>query len=306
MESSKIHARALLVKECCKEPSNWQSVMSLPAFLNKFDIAGVEHLDTRALTRHIRINGAMRGRISTRDRDPESLRKKVLEQPTMVGQNLARYVACKDPYTWADNAPLLVHLEEDGSYAWQGRGIPLLVFDFGTKWNILRHLCNVGFEPLCVPPTLSAEEVRKTGAHGLFLSNGPGDPAPLKDAVQVVKELIYDGMPVTGICLGHQIIGQALGGKIVKLKFGHHGCNHPVRDLSTGKVEISSQNHGFAVCLDGVDNVEVTHINLNDQTIEGLRHTKLPVMSMQYHPEAAAGPHDSAYLFGRFKKILES
>ena len=303
MESAGIHAEAFLVKECCKEPSNWRSTMSLPDFLMKHGTPGVEGLDTRALTRHLRLNGAMRGIISTREKDKEALREKALGLPTMKGRNLVPRVAATEPYAWYDNAPQAVSLAPDGSYAWRGTGLPLIVYDYGIKWNILRHLVAAGFEPLAVPPGFSPQAVRATGARAVFLSNGPGDPATLGEEIAIVRELCRD-MPVTGICLGHQIIGHALGAHTEKLKFGHHGCNHPVKDLTTGKIEISSQNHGFHVVLDGVANVEATHVNLNDHTLEGLRHTKLPIMSLQYHPEAAAGPRDGNHLFHRFREMI--
>lgn len=303
MESAGIHAEAFLVKECCKEPSNWRSTMSLPDFLMKHGTPGVEGLDTRALTRHLRLNGAMRGIISTRELDKEALREKALGLPTMKGRNLVPRVAATAPYAWYDNAPQPASLGPDGSYAWRGTGLPLVVYDYGIKWNILRHLVAAGFEPLVVPPGFSPQAVRATGARAVFLSNGPGDPATLGEEIAIVRELCRD-MPVTGICLGHQIIGHALGAHTEKLKFGHHGCNHPVKDLTTGKIEISSQNHGFHVVLDGVADVEATHVNLNDHTLEGLRHTKLPIMSLQYHPEAAAGPRDGNHLFHRFREMI--
>ena len=303
MESAGIHAEAFLVKECCKEPSNWRSTMSLPDFLMKHGTPGVEGLDTRALTRHLRLNGAMRGIISTREKDKEALREKALGLPTMKGRNLVPRVAATEPYAWYDNAPQAVSLAPDGSYAWRGTGLPLIVYDYGIKWNILRHLVAAGFEPLAVPPGFSPQAVRATGGRAVFLSNGPGDPATLGEEIAIVRELCRD-MPVTGICLGHQIIGHALGAHTEKLKFGHHGCNHPVKDLTTGKIEISSQNHGFHVVLDGVADVEATHVNLNDHTLEGLRHTKLPIMSLQYHPEAAAGPRDGNHLFHRFREMI--
>ena len=277
--------------------------MTLPQFLQKYDTPGMEGLDTRALTRHLRCHGAMRGMISTEELDPAALRAKVLEQPTMKGRNLVPFVAATKVYTWRDNQPQEVCLNLDGTYAWQGTGVPLLVYDFGIKWNILRCLCSAGFEPLAVPPSFTAQEARGTGAKGIFLSNGPGDPATLTAEISLVRELV--GMfPVTGICLGHQLLGHALGGRTDKLKFGHHGCNHPVKDLTSGRIEISSQNHGFHVVLDGVHDVIPTHVNLNDNTLEGLRHTTLPVMSVQYHPEAAAGPHDGQYLFERFRRLV--
>lgn len=303
MESARIHCSAFLVKECCKQPSNWQSSMPLPRFLQKFGTPGMERLDTRALTRHLRCHGAMRGMISTKELNPQALLAKVLEQAPMKGRNLVPFVAATKPYTWRDNGPQEVSLDATGRYAWQGSGFPLLVYDFGIKWNILRCLCQAGFEPLAVPPSWSVQQVQASGAKGVFLSNGPGDPATLTQEIATVRELL-PRFPVTGICLGHQILGHALGGTTDKLKFGHHGCNHPVKDLTTGRIEISSQNHGFHVVLDGVHDVEATHRNLNDQTLEGLRHKTLPVMSVQYHPEAAAGPHDGHYLFDRFRTLM--
>ncbi|MBQ9406278.1 MAG: glutamine-hydrolyzing carbamoyl-phosphate synthase small subunit [Desulfovibrio sp.] len=303
MESARVHCSAFLVKECCKRPSNWQATMPLPRFLQKFGTPGMEGLDTRALTRHLRCHGAMRGMISTKELNATVLRAKVLEQPTMKGRNLVPFVAATHPYVWRDNHPQEVSLGADGGHAWQGSGVPLLVYDFGIKWNILRCLCAAGFEPLAVPPSFSAKQAKASGAKGVFLSNGPGDPATLKAEIALVRELVQM-FPVTGICLGHQLLGHALGATTDKLKFGHHGCNHPVKDLDSGKIEISSQNHGFHVVLDGVHDVHPTHVNLNDNTLEGLRHATLPVMSVQYHPEASAGPHDGHYLFARFRKLV--
>lgn len=300
MESARIHASALLVKECCKNPSNWRSEMSLPEFLDKHGTPCVEGLDTRALTRHLRLHGAMRGIIST---DGDSLREKALALPTMAGRNLTPQVAASVPYTWQGGKPESACLETDGSYKWRKTGVPLLVYDFGIKWNILRHLEAAGFETLCVPPSFDASEALRTGAAGVFLSNGPGDPGAMTEEVATVAE-IAKSMPLVGICLGHQLIGLALGARTEKLKFGHHGCNHPVKDLANGKIEISSQNHGFHVLLDNAADIEATHVNLNDGTIEGLRHKTLPIMSLQYHPEAAAGPRDANHLFHRFRKLI--
>ncbi len=305
MESAKIHAHALLVKECCREPSNWRSDMSLPDFLDKFGVPCMEGLDTRALTRHLRINGAMRGIISTETDDHGNLLAKVRAMPTMAGQNLTPRVAAVQPYVWRNNRPEPANLKESGAHAWQGSGLPLLVYDFGIKWNILRHLVAAGFEPLCVPPSFSAAEALASGAKAVFLSNGPGDPASMINETETVRQLC-ERMPVVGICLGHQLIGQALGAKTAKLKFGHHGCNHPVKDLATGKIEISSQNHGFHVLLDDAPDLVATHINLNDGTLEGLRHSSKPIMSLQYHPEAAAGPRDANHLFHRFREMIEA
>ena len=279
MESDSIHVRALIVKECCKQPSNWRSTKSLPDFLKEFQIPGLEHVDTRALTRHLRLQGAMRGIISTQDLEKDSLLAKVLQQPKMEGQNLVQFVACKHPYIF-DSAPKEVSLDPQGKYTFKGTGIPLVVYDLGMKWNILRLLAEHGFEALAVPPDFTLEQVKATGAKAVFLSNGPGDPATLTDTIEEVKKIIHAKIPVLGICLGHQLIARALGATTKKLKFGHHGCNHPVKELATGKVEISSQNHGFAVYLDEGSDLEVTHINLNDQTIEGLRHKDYNIMSV--------------------------
>lgn len=306
MESGKMHLAALLVKECCKEPSNWRATKTLPQFLMEQGIPGVEGLDTRALTRHIRINGAMRGVISTSEFDVPTLIARAKALPTMEGQNLVQVVQAQQPYRWAGSKPEAVELAADGSYSWQGTGVRLAVYDYGIKWNILRLLTAAGFDVLALPPSFSAAQVKATGAQGVFLSNGPGDPATLQKEIDTLKELIAMGMPMTGICLGHQLIAHALGGSTTKLKFGHHGCNHPVKDLTTGRIEISSQNHGFCVVLDNTPEVEATHINLNDHTVEGLRHKTKPVMSIQYHPEAAAGPHDGCYLFQRFHEMISA
>lgn len=303
MESSAIHASALLVKECCREPSNWRSDMSLPDFLNRHETPCMEGLDTRALTRHLRINGAMRGIISTDTDNPEALRQKALELPAMQGRKLTPLVGAQKPWAWRDNKPAKAAMAADGSYKFKGDGLPLIVYDYGIKWNILRHLVRAGFEPLCVPPNFTVEQVKASGGKAVFLSNGPGDPATLTEETAIIARLC-DNMPVVGICLGHQLIALALGGRTEKLKFGHHGCNHPVKDLTTGKIEISSQNHGFHVLLDNTPELEATHINLNDGTLEGLRHKSKPVMSLQYHPEAAAGPRDAGHLFHRFRRMI--
>ncbi len=303
MESQKLHLSALLVKECCKEPSNWRSTMSLPDFLIQNNIPGVEGLDTRALTRHIRMNGAMRGVISTTCLDVDQLKERALAMPSMVGQNLVNNVAPSEPYIWTDNGIVKAKLGSDGSYAWQDKGPRLVVYDYGIKWNILRILERQGFDMLVVPPNFSAKSVKATGAEAVFLSNGPGDPEVLQDEVDIVRELTKS-YPMAGICLGHQLLGRALGGSITKLKFGHHGCNHPVKDLTTGHVEISSQNHGFCVDLSNVADVDITHINLNDNTLEGFAHKKLPIFAVQHHPEAAPGPVESRYIFNRFRNMI--
>lgn len=304
MESSKIHMKALLVKECCKEPSNWRSVMSLPDFMQKQGVPGMEGLDTRALTIELRNKGAMRGIISTNDLSPESLMRKARALPSMEGQNLVPFVAPARPYIWQKGAPKFISPAGDGKLPFPSEGIRLLVYDFGIKWNIIRLLIQEGFSPVMVPPLFPAEEAKRSGAQAIFLSNGPGDPATLTAEISNIRKLM-ETFPMAGICLGHQLIGHALGGTTTKLKFGHHGSNHPVKDLSTGHIEISSQNHGFCVVLDGVPDVATTHVNLNDGTLEGLAHNTRPIMSVQYHPEAAAGPHDSRYLLARFRNMIE-
>ncbi len=304
-ESDKIHLSALLVKECCKEPSNWRSTMSVPEFLMKHNIPGVEGLDTRALTRHIRINGAMRGVISTTCLDVEELKKRALAMPSMEGQNLVTHVCPSEPYVWTGNGRAKANIAADGSYAWQDKGLRLVVYDYGIKWNILRLLERQGFDLLMVPPKFSAAAVKACGAEAVFLSNGPGDPAVLKDEIAIVAELAK-AYPMAGICLGHQLLGCALGGDIIKLKFGHHGCNHPVQDLTTGNVEISSQNHGFCVDLTNAKDVEVTHVNLNDKTLEGFAHKTLPILAVQHHPEAAPGPVETSYIFNRFRTMIKN
>ncbi|MFV0423174.1 glutamine-hydrolyzing carbamoyl-phosphate synthase small subunit [Oleidesulfovibrio sp.] len=302
VESGKVHVEAFIVKECCKVPSNWRSVASLPDYLKRNGIMGIEGIDTRALTRHLRINGAMRGIISTSETDREKLVARAKALPSMEGQNLVVKVAPKSPYRWDGERPQNVSLQ-DGVYAWPGKGPRVVVYDFGIKWNILRLLAAEGLDLLVVPPSFTAEDVKKSGAEAVFLSNGPGDPATLKAEIAEIAKLT-DMLPVAGICLGHQLLGHALGGTTRKLKFGHHGCNSPVKDLTTERIEVSSQNHGFCVELDSVPDVRVTHVNLNDNTLEGFEHTKKPIISVQHHPEASPGPNDSHYFFGRFRQLL--
>ncbi len=304
LEDSHIHCRAIIAQDYSWQHSHWLADRSLSDWLKSEKITGIYDIDTRALTIQLRSKGSMRCMISTRDLDPESLTAKARALPGMEGQNLVPFVAAKAPYVFLRNAVQTVSADKNGRLPFVGSGLRLVVYDYGIKWNIIRLLKETGFSPVMVPPLFPAEAVRRSGAQGVFLSNGPGDPATLTGEIAIVRDLMKD-FPVAGICLGHQIIGHALGGTTSKLKFGHHGCNHPVRDNATGHVEISSQNHGFCVCVDGVKDVEVTHINLNDGTLEGIRSTTKPVMSVQYHPEAAAGPHDSRYLFARFHKMME-
>jgi carbamoyl-phosphate synthase small subunit len=303
VESSRVWVEAFIVKECCKEPSNWRSAKSLPEYLMEQSVAGVEGVDTRALTRHLRLNGAMRGYISTDVSDAGAVVDKARGIPEMEGLNLVDKVTARGPYRWVDNRPEPVDLNADGAYDWPGGGPRLLVYDFGVKWNIIRLLVDCGFDVLVAPSNFTAAQADKVSPHAVFLSNGPGDPAALEDVIQTSFALV-DKYPTAGICLGHQILGHALGGRTFKLKFGHHGLNHPVKDLDSGKIEISSQNHGFCVDLESLRDCELSHVNLNDRTLEGFAHKKKPVLAIQYHPEASPGPHDSRYFFKRFRNMV--
>lgn len=302
VESSTVQAAALIVKECCKEPSNWRSTESLPHYLSRHNIMGIEGIDTRALTSHIRIHGAMRGVMSTTETSPEILARKARDLPAMEGLNLGEQAGCKEPYAWTNDGPIPVRLDQ-GVYKWPGRGPKVLVYDYGVKWNILRLLKNSGMDLLVVPALFSFEEACLVNPDGIFLTNGPGDPGAMNKSIEIIKKLT-DRFPMAGICLGNQLLGLALGGQSFKLKFGHHGANHPVKDLVTGKIEISAQNHGFCVNIQHLDFLEQTHINLNDQTLEGFRHKTKPIIAVQHHPEASSGPHDSRYFFTRFKKLI--
>ncbi len=302
MESGKVHAAALIVKECCKVPSNWRAKESLPDFLKRHNVPGIEGIDTRALTVHLRTSGALRGILSTKTDNIEELVAKAKALPSMEGQNLVPHVAPKSCYTWDGTKPQEVSLNADGSHNWKNNNEPkVVVYDFGIKWNIIRLLTAQGLDLLMVPPSFSAEDVKKSGAEAVFLSNGPGDPATLKDEIETIK-VLCENYPIAAICLGHQLLGHAIGGTTAKLKFGHHGCNHPVKDLQTGRIEISSQNHGFIVIN---DQVETTHINLNDNTIEGFKHKTKPIIAVQHHPEAAPGPTDSRSFFKQFREMLK-
>ncbi len=301
VESGRPWAEGLIVKEASPYPSNWRSQGSLDSYLKSYDIVGIQGIDTRALTRHLRDYGAQQGIISTTDTDPESLVKKAAARPSMAGQDLAKVVSCTEPYEAKQTSWDL----EKGYGESRNPCLHVVAYDFGIKRNILRILSTLACKVTVVPATTSWREVMELRPDGVLLSNGPGDPEPVTYAVENIKGLL-DKVPIFGICLGHQLLGLALGGKTYKLKFGHHGGNQPVMDLSTRKVEITAQNHGFAVDMDTVPGaVELTHVNLNDHTVEGMRHKELPVFSVQYHPEASPGPHDSAYLFQRFIAMME-
>lgn len=296
-ESSRPYLRAFIVKELSAMDSNWRSTGGVSDYLARHGTMGICGIDTRALTLHLRNNGAMRGVLSTVDLDPQSLVRKARAIPTMAGLGLAEEVTSAEPYEFE---PRIGKLPEDR------RPLRIVAYDFGIKRNILEMMVAEGMKPLVVPASTTAEQILAMRPDGVFLSNGPGDPEPLENVIAQVRRMLGE-VPMFGICLGHQIMGLVFGGRTYKLKFGHHGANHPVRDELTGKVEITSQNHGFCVdpaSLNPAD-VEVTHINLNDNTVEGIRHKKARAFSVQYHPEAAPGPHDASYLFPRFRELIE-
>jgi carbamoyl-phosphate synthase small subunit len=310
VESARIQVAAFLVKEYQPFPSNFRSTQSLADYLKGQGVLGVEGLDTRALTRHIRNGGAMRAIISTTDLDPESLKRRANAIPSMVGMDLARDVSTTRPYRWTEGKPeALADDRKLDKSIWRRRGErpSVVAIDFGLKYNIARCLDRVGVEVLVVPAFTEASTIMAMAPDGLFLSNGPGDPEPVVYGIETTRELL-GRLPIFGICLGNQILGLALGGRTYKLKFGHRGANQPVKNLDTGRVEITSQNHGFAVDMEslGHDTVDVTHINLNDNTVEGIRHRRLPAFAVQYHPEASPGPHDAAYLFGQFRAMMKT
>ena len=291
VESRRPWVEGFVVREASRIASNYRSTMSLQDYLKNNNIVGIEHVDTRALVRHIRDKGAMRAGLSTVDLDAESLLKKVLAQPSMEDRELASSVTAGSQFEYASTAEEKYHI---------------VAYDFGVKTNSLREFAKFGCRVTVVPAETSAEKVLALEPDGIFLSNGPGDPASMTAVVEEIKKLTASETPMFGICLGHQLLGEAFGGKTYKLKFGHRGGNQPIKDLTTGKIEITAHNHGFAVDADSLPaDVEVTHVNLNDQTVAGLRHKTLPVFSVQYHPESAPGPHDSEYLFERFVDAMK-
>ncbi len=308
VESDRVQVAAFLVREYQAAYSNYQATDSLSDYLQAHNIMGVEDLDTRALTRHLRNTGAMRGFLSTRILDPDQAVQRARELPGMQGQDLASRVTTPTAYQWVDGRPVFLDGEcKLDSSVWTNAGKKLRVaaFDFGIKYNIARCLESAGCEVVVVPAATPAQTIRSMAPDGVFLSNGPGDPEPVVYAVETIKELLGE-FPMFGICLGHQILGLALGGQTYKLKFGHRGINQPVKNLDTGRIEVTSQNHGFVVDIDSLKHqaVEITHVNLNDGTLEGFRHTTYPLFAVQYHPEASPGPHDAGYLFKNFTKLM--
>ncbi len=291
VESRRPFARGFVMRECCLEPSSWRARQSLPDYLRQHNIIGVDGLDTRKITKHLRTAGAKKAVISTQESDPERLVRMAKDSPGMTGADYVKDVTAEAAYAWEVPAETRFRVA---------------AFDYGIKFNILRILREMGCAVTVLPATATAEDALATDPDGIFLSNGPGDPAALTYTFPVVRELLGK-KPVFSICLGHQLLAHALGGSTYKLKFGHRGGNQPVRNNHTGKVEISAQNHGFAVDAESLDpsTVFISHTNLNDQSVEGLEHKEVPAFGVQYHPEASPGPHDSSYLFDRFVAEME-
>jgi carbamoyl-phosphate synthase small subunit len=308
-ESSRPWCAGFVVRDLSPTASNWRAESSLARLLSDHRIAGISGIDTRAITRRLRLSGAQRAVITRKVSDPAAAVAAARRHPSLEGRDLVREVTASVPYEWDETI-------------WRGSGTGtvdggpfapkpelryhVVAYDFGIKRGILRRLRSTGCRVTVVPASTTAQDVLAHSPDGIFLSNGPGDPAALPYAVEAARELVHSGVPFFGICLGHQILGQALGGTTYKLKFGHHGANHPVMDLGTRKVEITSQNHGFAVDVESMAGRAVlTHVSLNDKTVEGMRHDSLPAFSVQYHPEASPGPNDACYLFERFTKLMD-
>jgi carbamoyl-phosphate synthase small subunit len=305
-ESNRPQVRGAIARNICHRPSNWRSTQSLPDYLKQHNIPGIYGIDTRALTRKIRSVGAMNGAISTEILDPAELLLKVQEAPSMAGLNLVKAVTTPEIYEWSDPTDSEWEFSSDTQTV-QPKPAPeftVVAIDFGIKRNILRRLASYGCRVIVVPVGTSAAEILQYEPDGIFLSNGPGDPAAVTEAIETTKTLLQAEKPLFGICMGHQILGLSLGAETFKLKFGHRGLNQPCG--LERQVEITSQNHGFAIAADSLPNteVEITHLNLNDRTVAGLRHKSLPLFSVQYHPEASPGPHDADYLFEQFVQAM--
>ena len=303
VESDGIAARGFVVRELCRRPSNFRSEKPLDTYLAEAGVVGISGVDTRTLVRRLRTAGAMTAVISSETLDDAALVEKARSSPDLVGADLVKTVMPDAARDWDE--PLHALAAPSAAEPAEGAKPHVVAIDYGMKWNIPRHLSAMGCRVTVLPGTATAAEVLAAEPDGVFLSNGPGDPRPLDYAVGAIRELIEAGVPTFGICLGCQLMGLAAGAEIDKLKFGHRGANQPVLDLATGKVEITSQNHGFALNRDSLPaDVEVTHVNLNDDTVSGIRHRSKPAFAVQYHPEASAGPHDSGHLFGRFRDLM--
>lgn len=313
VESWQPHVAGFVVRELSPVVSNWRAQSSLAEYLEKHGILGLQGVDTRALTKKLRVRGALNGFISTQDISPEEAVARAKGWPGLAGVDYVQRVTHVKPFLWDDSEGqsrkfALTRCSSGALTAVDlpAADIPIVAFDYGMKYNILRRLRQHGFMTQVLPATATAEDALAYKPAGIFLSNGPGDPAALDYAVRAVSDLVKTGVPIFGICLGHQILGQAFGGKTFKLKFGHRGANQPVKDLASGKVEITSQNHGFSVDPATLpEDVTVDRINLNDRTVEGMRHKSKPIFCVQYHPEASPGPHDSTPLFAEFRQMIE-
>ena len=296
VESSRVQVKGFIVREFFDNFSNWRAESSLQDYLKEHNILGLSEIDTRQLTRHIRAEGAMKGIISTKTDNIRELKEKLDNYPSMVGRDLVKYVTCSKPYYFNED-------KKDYKYL-------VTVIDYGVKLNILRCLDDIGFKVVVLPAETKPDEILKYNPDGIFLSNGPGDPAAVSYGISTISKLIGK-KPIFGICLGHQLLALALGASTYKLKFGHHGANHPVKNLATGEVEITTQNHGFSIDVESLNRIKntaykITHINLNDETIEGVEYPDISAFSVQHHPEASPGPHDSKYIFNKFIDIINN
>ncbi len=307
VEARRVFLEGFVVREASATVSNWRAAGSLDEYLKSQGVIGISEIDTRALVRHIRTRGSMRACLTTETDQVAEAAERAASIPKMVGRELATTVTAGDTYEWEGDGTPDAYGAPPATGATAGR-FHVVALDFGVKYNSLRYLDALGCRVTVLPATATAAEILAANPDGIYISNGPGDPATLVDAVGAIREVVERGTPTFGICLGHQLLGHALGGSTFKLPFGHHGGNHPVKDLRTGRVEITAQNHGFAVAADSLPeaDVEITHLNLNDNTVEGLRHKRLPVFSVQYHPEAGPGPHDAEHLFVEFVRLMEA